>query len=96
MTGKKTKVAGIVRKTFALNVLRMMNERYAQSGNKAMSLAKDAGVSMSSIQRAIGGETAPNLDTVEAIAAALRVKPEYLLAVAEQITRREVGRTGTK
>lgn len=91
MTGKKIKVNGLVRRAFADNVHRLMALRYPLSANKPKSLAAAAGISLSSVQRAISGETAPTLDTVEAISIALRVAPHDLLRVAAGERRR----TGT-
>lgn len=68
----------------------MMEVAYPLSRNKPMSLARAAGISLSSVQRAISGETAPTLDTVEAISIALRVDPSDLL-----LSPGEVRRTGT-
>lgn len=79
MTGKKPKSPGIVRRAFAENVHRLMSVRFPLSPNKPKNLAAVAGISLSSVQRAISGETAPTLDTVEVIAMALRVSPSDLL-----------------
>lgn len=92
MTGKKApKVDGNARKTFADNAKRLMEARYQLSSNKPKALANEAGISLSSVQRAISGDTAPTLDTVEAIANALRVSPSSLLVLDSGIRRR----TGT-
>ena len=79
MTGKKTKVNGVVRRAFADNVNRLLLSRFPLSANRPKALAVAAGISLSSVQRAISGETAPTLDTVEAISVALRVTPSTLL-----------------
>lgn len=91
MTGKKVKVSGEVRRVFAENVMRLMFDRFPLSTNRYKALALAAGISLSSVQRATSGETAPNLDTVEAIAAALKVSPSSLLVMH----RGEDRRTGT-
>lgn len=57
----------------------MMDVKYEGSRNKPRSLSNASGLSFSSIQRAISGETAPNLDTVEAIANAFNVNVVELL-----------------
>jgi DNA-binding phage protein len=75
------KVDGTTRDVFSKNVRHLMDERYSTSQNKPMSLAKDAGISLSSVQRALSGETASNLDTLEAIAFALDVAPAELLSI---------------
>lgn len=80
MTGKKApKVNGAVRKAFAKHVRELLASKYKDSPNKPMALANDAGISLSSVQRAISGDAAPTLDTVEAIACALRVEPYRLI-----------------
>ena len=98
MTGKKApKVSGNLRRTFAENVKQMMEVAYPLSRNKPMSLARAAGISLSSVQRATSGETAPNLDTVEAIATALRITAYQLMIEhgPEGIVQRPPKRTGT-
>lgn len=88
MTGKKApKSNGRLKSAFADNVKLLMDTRYPLSPNKPRSLAKDAGISLSSVQRAISGETAPTLDTVEAIADALRVDATYLITNHNQKRR---------
>jgi transcriptional regulator with XRE-family HTH domain len=90
MTGKTTKVSGAVRRAFADNVTRVLNVRFPLSPNKPKALATAAGISLSSVQRALSGHTAPTLDTVEAISTALRVDPAELIR-----HQGECGRTGT-
>lgn len=79
MTGKKIKAKGIARAVFAQNVKQLMELRYPLGRNKPKSLAIEAGVSLSTVQRAIGGETAPTLDTVEAIADVFKISPARML-----------------
>jgi transcriptional regulator with XRE-family HTH domain len=80
MTGRKApKVDGNVRKTFAKHVRELLDVRFKDDPNKPKSLSKAAGISLSSVQRALSGDTAPTLDTVEAIASALRVEPHRLI-----------------
>lgn len=94
MTGKRIpKAGGKLKRSFAENVRSMMDAVYSTSSNKPKSLTKDAGISLSSVQRALSGETAPNLDTVEAIAEAFRVQPNELLRSV--LPGREIRRTGT-
>lgn len=57
-----------MREVLAQNVNRLMEERYKESANRPMSLAKDAGVSLSSVQRTLSRETGASIDTVEAFA----------------------------
>jgi transcriptional regulator with XRE-family HTH domain len=89
---KKTKVSGHVRRAFAENVKTAMEALFATSPNKPKSLASAAGISLSSAQRAISGEVAPNLDTVEAIAGALKIRPSELLEKKHRTSRN--GTTG--
>lgn len=76
---KPTLSKGDYKKIFAESVKAMMGIKYESSSNKPKALAKDAGISLSSVQRAISGETAPNLDTVEAIVNALGSTPATML-----------------
>lgn len=68
---KKHKVPGEMREVLAQNVNRLMEERYKTSPNRPMSLANDAGVSLSSVQRILSRETGASIDTVEAVAKVL-------------------------
>lgn len=91
MTGKKPRGPGELKRTFAENVRRLMDQKYILSPNKPKSLAMDAGITLSSVQRALGGETSPTLDTVEVIASALDAKPESMLVKKNPPSKR----TGT-
>lgn len=68
MNGKTIKPIRTKKIALAANVKRLMDSKYESSRNRPMSLAKDATVSLSSVQRALSGETAPTLDTLEAFA----------------------------
>lgn len=68
---KKRKVPGDVREVLALNLNRLMEQRYQMSSNRPMSLAKDTGVSLSTVQRTLSREAGASIDTVEAFAKAL-------------------------
>lgn len=70
MKGKKKtpKVAGFMRGVLAENVLKLMAHHYKESTNRPMALAKDAQVSLSTIQRIISKETGASLDNIEAVA----------------------------
>lgn len=68
---KRHKVPGEMREVLAQNVNRLMEERYKTSRNRPMSLANDAGVSLSSVQRILSRETGASIDTVEAVAKVL-------------------------
>lgn len=87
MTGKKIKVAGDARATFADNLKRLIAVHYATSTNKPKSLASDAGVTLSTVQRALSAETAPTLDTVEAISKAFGLEPYQTLVVGLNIEK---------
>lgn len=65
MTPKKVELAR--------NVKSLMDEKYAASKNRPMALSKEAHISLSSVQRALSGETAPNLDTLEALAGVFQI-----------------------
>lgn len=79
MTGKKPKVRGLAKAVFAQNVKHLLEKHYPNSRNRPRSLADDAGISLSSVQRALSGETAPTLDTLEAIAGVFKVTFSQLL-----------------
>ena len=80
MTGKKApKANGKVCRTFAAHVRELLDVRFKGDPNKPKALSIAASISLSSVQRAISGDAAPTLDTVEAIASALRVDPYKLV-----------------
>lgn len=68
MSGKSNKPIGTKKIALAANVKSLMDMAYAESRNRPKDLAKNAGISLSSVQCAISGETAPTLDTLEALA----------------------------
>lgn len=76
---KRRKVPGEMREVLAQNVGRMMEERYKEHPNRVLSLARDAGVSLSSVQRVLGRETGASLDTIEAIAKVFGLPPFQML-----------------
>jgi hypothetical protein len=87
MTGKKPpKATGRVRRAFAQNVRGLLDDRFSGSANKPKALSVLAGISLSSVQRAVSGETSPTLDTVEAIADALQIEPHKLIQPANHDT----------
>ena len=92
MTGKNVKVQGIAKSIFADNIRRLMDERYSLSSNKPKSLAVDAGVTLSTIQRVLSEENAPTLDTVEAISGAFGLSPYQLLVAKLDVKRPQVVR----
>lgn len=76
---KKRKVPGELREVLAQNINRMMEQRYKESGNRPMALARDAGVSLSSVQRTLSRETGASIDTVEAFARVFGLKAYQLI-----------------
>jgi len=68
MNGKTIKPIRTKKVALAENIKHLMESKYLLSQNKPKSLSKDASVSLSSVQRALSGETAPTLDTLEAFA----------------------------
>lgn len=94
MAGKRTpKSSGHLKRVFAENVRELMELRFEHSTNKPMAMAKTVGITLSSVQRVIGGETAPTLDTVEAIAEKLKVEVITLLT-EKKATRKKTGTHG--
>lgn len=65
---RKRKQAGELREVLAQNINRLMDQRYKESSNRPLALAKDAGVSLSTVQRIISREAGASIDTVEAFA----------------------------
>lgn len=77
---RKRKVpAGEAREVLAQNVGRMMETRYEQASNRPLALAKDAGVTLSTVQRVLSREHATNVDTIEALAKVFGLPPFQLL-----------------
>lgn len=69
MTTTRRRLApGQMRAILAENVGRRMEERYWQSRNKPLALAKEAKVSLSTVQRMLSKEQSTTIDTVEAFA----------------------------
>lgn len=68
-----------MREVLAQNINRLMEQRYAASSNRPMALAKDAGVSLSSVQRTLSRETGASIDTVEAFSKVFGLSPYQLL-----------------
>jgi hypothetical protein len=63
----------------AQNINRLMDQRYKESSNRPMALAKDAGVTLSTVQRTISRETGASIDTLEAFAKVFGLAPFQLL-----------------
>lgn len=68
-----------MREVLAQNINRLMEQRYRESSNRPMALAKDAGVSLSSVQRTLSRETGASIDTVEAFARVFGLSAYQLL-----------------
>lgn len=75
-------VAIRLRKVLATNILRRMEERYKNIGDKKKALAEHAGVTLSTVQRVTQPERYDNgasIDTLDQLAKALRCEPYELL-----------------
>lgn len=68
-----------MRRVLARNISRLMEERYRDHRNKPMALAKDAGVTLSTVQRTLSGITGASVDTLEVFARVFSVQPFELL-----------------
>jgi len=76
---KKRKVPGEMRELLAQNINRLMEQRYRENSNRPMALAKEAGVSLSTVQRTLSREAGASIDTVEAFAKVFSLPPFQLL-----------------
>lgn len=65
---KKRKTPGSMREVLAQNLNHLMEQRYKANSNRPMALAKDASVSLSTVQRTLSREAGASIDTVEAFA----------------------------
>lgn len=65
---KRRKTPGEMREVLAQNINRLMESRYRESTNRPMALAKDAGVTLSTVQRTLSRETGASIDTLESFA----------------------------
>lgn len=81
MKGKKKtpKVPGFMRHILATNVGKLMETHYRESRNRPKALAKDAGVTLSTIQRMLKAEVGASLDNIEAVADAFDISVYQLL-----------------
>lgn len=83
--GKASKVTGrasLLRQIVADNVTALMDRRYASESNKTARqrcLARDAGVSLSTVQRIAGSEVGASIDNIESMARVFGVPPAALL-----------------
>jgi hypothetical protein len=76
---RKRKQVGELRKQFAQNLARLMDQRYKESTNRPKALAKDTGFSLSSIQRTLDCETGATVDTIERYGEVFGLPPFQLL-----------------
>lgn len=65
---KRRKFVGFMRQVVAQNVRHLVDRHYAMSTNRPKALAKDAGLSLSSVQRVLNAEAGASIDTMEVIA----------------------------
>jgi hypothetical protein len=98
MNGKKKtpKVAGIMRHVLARNVRKLMEHHFSESSNRPKSLAKAAGLSLSTVQRMIAAENGASLDNIESVALALQVSPYQLLIAVLDIKNPQVVKGATE
>lgn len=93
---KKRKPEGVSRQILAENVKALMSRQYRLSGDKPKDLARDAGTSLSTVQRVIGGKTSARTDTIDQLAEALGVLPYQLLIPSLNPANPQVVRGATK
>jgi len=94
MTGKKPpKSTGNLKRVFAANVKALMEQRFPLSPNKPKAMANAVGITLSSVQRVLSGETAPTLDTVEAISEQMKVDVITLLS-EKKVSSKKTGTHG--
>lgn len=68
-----------MRELLAQNINRLMEQRYKESSNRPMALSKEAGVSLSSVQRTLSRATGASVDTLEVFAKVFGLPPFQLL-----------------
>lgn len=90
MTAKREKVPGFMREVLADNVKRLMEHHYAASSNQPKALAKDADVSLSTVQRILGKKTGATLDNIESIATAFHLSVYQIMVPALHIENPQV------
>jgi transcriptional regulator with XRE-family HTH domain len=76
---KTPKTPGSLRQVLAGNVSAAMARAFPSEGDKVKVLAKKSGASRSTVQRVVNGEYGATIDTIEALAKALRVPVHQLL-----------------
>jgi transcriptional regulator with XRE-family HTH domain len=97
---KKTpKVPGFMRTVLASNIIRLLDQHAAKEPNvtkKQRWLAKEAGISFSSVQRICKAETGANLENLELIAAAFNLSTYQLLLPNLEVENPQVVKGATK
>lgn len=78
-TRRKSKVPGFMREVLADNVKRLMVRHYKESGSRPRALAKDAGVSLSTIQRILAREVGATIDNIESVAGVFHLSAYQIL-----------------
>lgn len=79
MATRKGKAPGVMRGVVARNVKARMDLVYSEAANKPMSLSKDAGMALSSVQRVLSADVGVSVDNLERLAMALDTAPYQLL-----------------
>jgi transcriptional regulator with XRE-family HTH domain len=92
MNGKKKtpKVPGFMRAVLAENVRALMDAHYRESSNKPKALSKDAGVSLSTVQRILSKEVGATIDNIEAISQVFDMSVYQLLLPHLSVTNPQV------
>lgn len=85
-----------MRSVLAQNVEQLMFKHYALASNKPKSLAGDAKVSLSTVQRVIAAEVGASLDNIEAIAGVFGLSAYQLLIPNLSIDNPQVIKGATK
>jgi transcriptional regulator with XRE-family HTH domain len=94
---KKTpKVAGFMRAVLAGNIRNLIERDFRERSNKPRSLAKDAGVSLSTIQRILKQDVGASLDNIEAIAAVFDLSVYQLLVPNLDVNNPQLVKGATK
>lgn len=79
---RRRKVEGFYRSVLARNIRELMVRRYPDAGDKVRTMAKAAGVSLSTAQRILKEEVGATIDTIEALAEAFDVSVYQLMLPA--------------
>lgn len=76
---KRKKIPGFMRVIVAANVKAAMEHKFSEHSNKPKRLAEAAGVSLSTVQRIVGGTNGASIDHIESVADALDLSAYQLL-----------------